>query len=430
MASRSRIQISQGLRLGLNASLQTSLGVLRADAAGLGAYLEEQAAQNPHLQLIPQSPPPGDWLPRWSGVLPGQGGGGHADPDLAPAAGPSLAAHVLGAIGGIGLGPRARHIALALAEALEPSGWLGRSPAAIARDITAPLAEVEAVLARLQQIEPAGLFARDLAECLRLQLHEIGALDGAMQVILAHLPLLAAGETARLARLAGTDQAGVLARFRLIRGLNPKPGAAFAGPDSAAPVREPDLLARPRADGGWDIALNRSALPTVEVRRAAAGDAAQLAAARALKQAVNARNATLLRVGREIAARQIAALERGPGAILPLTMAELGGTLGLHESTISRVVAGASLDTPRGTLWLRALFSPARKGVEGAAPSATALRHRLAELIAAEDPGQPLSDAALAAALAAGTGVALPRRTVAQYRADAGLPAAHRRRRR
>ncbi len=429
MASRSRIQISQGLRLGLNASLQTSLGVLRADAAGLSAYLEEQSAQNPHLQLVAQPAPVGDWLPRWTGVLPGAGGA--ADPDLAPAAGPSLAVHVTGAIAAMDLTPRARRIARAFAEALEPSGWLGQTPAAIAREVTVSLPEAEEVLARLQQIEPAGLFARDLADCLRLQLQDIGALDAPMQVILAHLPLLAAGETGRLARLAGTDQAGVLARFRLIRGLDPKPGAAFAGPGTAAPVREPDLLARPRADGGWDIALNRSALPTVEVRRAAAGDAAQLAAARALKQAVTARNATLLRVGREIAARQVAALERGPGAIRPLTMAELGETLGLHESTISRVVAGASLDTPRGTLWLRALFSPARKGVDGAAaPAAAALRHRLAELVAAEDPGRPLSDAALAAVLSGETGVPLPRRTVAQYRTDAGIPAAHRRRRR
>lgn len=428
MAPRPRIQISQTLRLELNTSLQTSIGLLRTDAAGLSRYLEEQAAQNPHLRLTPPAPAPGDWLPRWSGVFTAAGGG--ADTDYLPAAGPSLAAHVIAEIEGMRLPPRARRVAEALADALEPSGWLGRPLTVIADEAAAALAEVEAVLKRLQQIEPRGLFARDLAECLALQAQEMGALDGAMQVVLGNLPLLASGQTARLARLAGCDEAGVLARFRLIRGMNPKPGASFAGPGAAAPPpREPDLLARARPEGGWEISLNRSSLPTIEVRRAEAGDAAQLAAARALHQAVKARNATLLRVGREIAARQEAALNDGAAALEPMTMADLAEALGLHESTISRVVAGTCLDTPRGAWWLRRMFSSARQG-SGGVTSAAALRHRLLGLVAGEDPQRPLSDAALARALLAETGVDLPRRTAAQYRAEAGIPPAHRRRRR
>jgi RNA polymerase sigma-54 factor len=429
MVARPRIQISQTLRLELNTNLQASIGILRTDAAGLSRYLEEQAAENPHLRLVQPAPAPGDWLPRWSGVLAPSGGGG-ADADYAPSAGPSLAAHVIAEIEGLRLPPRARRIAEALADALEPSGWLGRPLTVIADEAAATLAEVEATLKRLQQMEPRGLFARDLAECLALQAEEIDALDAAMQVVLTNLPLLASGQTARLARLAGTDEAGVLARFRLIRGMNPKPGVSFAGPGSAPPPREPDLLARPRPEGGWEISLNRSALPTVEVQRADKGDAAQLAAARALKQAVEARGTTLLRVGREIAALQEGALNDGAAALVPMTMAELGEALGLHESTISRVVAGTSLDTPRGTWWLRRMFSTARKGAEGIAVSGAALRHRLAQLVAAEDPAKPLSDAALADAISKEAGVALPRRTAAQYRTDAGIPPAHRRRRR
>ena len=425
MAPRPRIQISQTLRLELNTSLQTSIGLLRTNAAGLSRYLEEQAATNPHLRLTPPAPAPGDWLPRWSGVFTSGGG----DADHAPAAGPSLAAHVIGAIEAMRLPPRARRVAEALADALEPSGWLGRPLTVIADETLATLAEVEGVLKRLQEIEPRGLFARDLADCLALQAEEMGALDAAMQVVLTNLPLLASGQTARLARLAGTDEAGVLARFRLIRGMNPKPGATFAGPGAVPPPREPDLLARARPEGGWDISLNRSALPTIEVRRAENGDAAQLAAARSLHQAVKARNATLLRVGREIAARQEAALTTGAAALEPMTMADLAEALGLHESTISRVVTGTCLDTPRGPWWLRRMFSSARQGSAGVT-SAAALRHRLAGLVAGEDPLRPLSDAALARALMTETGVDLPRRTAAQYRTDAGIPPAHRRRRR
>lgn len=436
MANSPRINLTQTQRLALNTSLQSAIGILRTDAAGLTRYLEEQAAANPHLRLDRVLAAPGDWLPRWRGIFEPSGGRGGAEPDLAPAASPSLIAHVLQAITALNLPPKARHIAEALAEALEPSGWLGRPPAQIAQETGATEAEVTAVLDRLQRIEPTGLFARDLADCLRLQAREAGALDPVMAAVLANLPLLASGDFARLARACNASEAEVLARFRLIRSMDPKPGASFdAGFGHGGlppPPREPDLLARPLGAGaGWEIALNHSALPTVEVRRSEAADRAALALARGLKQAVQARNATLLRVGREIAARQQAALSRGPAALEPMTMAEIGAALELHESTISRVVAGAALDTPRGTIWLRQMFSGARPGAtEGQAHSAAALRHRLAALIAAEDPARPLSDARLVEALAAQTGVTLPRRTLAHYRETSGIPAAPRRKRR
>lgn len=431
MSSRPRIQLSQSLRLALNPALQAAIGILRSDAAGLTRYLEEQAAANPHLRLVAAPAPPGDWLPRWRGVFERAGGGSAGnDPDLAAAASPSLIAHVLQAIAAMELAPKARRLALAMAEALEPSGWLGRPLAALAAEAGMTQTEAEAVLHRLQQLEPTGLFARDLADCLRLQAREMAALDRVMEAVLANLPLLASGDFARLGRACDASEAEILARFRLIRAMNPKPGAAFDGPGHRPPPREPDLVARPLAQGtGWEIALNRSALPTVEVRRGESGaqDRDALAAARGLKQAIEARNATLLRVGREIAAQQQAALAAGPAALVPMTMAAVGEALDLHESTISRVVAGAALDTPRGTVWLREMFSGARTG---SPLSVAALRQRLVALIAAEDPARPYSDAALAAALAAETGTDLPRRTVAQYREDAGIPASPRRKRR
>ena len=154
-----------------------------------------------------------------------------------------------------------------------------------------------------------------------------------------------------------------------------------------------------------------------------------------MQRSVVARNSTLLRVGQEILRRQSGALEDGPGALLAMRMADLAEALDLHVSTISRVVAGTAVDTPRGTWWLRALFSRA-VGQAAAAwepgappPSTAALRDRLAGLVAGEDATAPLSDAALAAVLRA-EGLPLARRTVAKYRAMLHIPPAHRRRRR
>lgn len=420
-----RIGLTQTQRLALNASLQASIAVLRTDAAGLTRFLEEQAADNPNLRLEPP-PVPGlqDWLPRWSMVFGAAGLGDAAD--FASDAAPSLIAHVLAALEGLALAPKDHHIGMALIEGLEPSGWLGVPLVAIAAEAKASLSEVEAVLKALQRIEPAGLFARNLAECLRLQAAEMDVLDPEMQAILDHLDLLASGDLTRLARACGLTEAQVLARFRLIRSMNPKPGAEFASV-SAAAVREPDLVVK--ADGGgWSIALNRSSLPTLRVEKS--GDGAGLAAAKAVERMVEARNSTLLLVGREILQRQQEAVRQGPQALAPMSMADLAEALGFHESTISRVVAGASLDTPRGTWWLRQMFSPAMGGNGQPVVSAAALRHRLARLIAAELPTKPLSDAALAEALVRETGVTIARRTVAKYREDQGIPPAHRRKRR
>ncbi|MES2432845.1 MAG: RNA polymerase factor sigma-54 [Pseudomonadota bacterium] len=422
-----RIGLTQTQRLELNTSLQASIAILRTDAAGLTRYLEEQAAENPHLRLEPP-PQPGlhDWLPRWAGVL-GAGGGGLGLAAETADTSPSLIAHVLREIAGLNLSPRAHKIAMALAEVLEPSGWLGAALSIVAAETGAPLAEVEAVLQRLQQIEPTGIFARNLAECLRLQAIESGAYDAEMAAVLAHLDLLGSGDLARLAKACHISEAAVLQRFRLIRAMNPKPGAEFAS-ISAAQSREPDLVVKATATG-WSIALNRSALPTLRVEKSEAGSAEGLSQAKALERMVEARNTTLLLVGREILARQQEAIRLGPIALAPMSMADLAEALGFHESTISRVVSGASLDSPRGTWWLRQMFSAALGGNGQPLISGAAMRGRLARLIAAENSARPLSDSALAMALAIDTGVTIARRTVAKYREAEGIPVASRRKR-
>jgi RNA polymerase sigma-54 factor len=440
VSQRPRTEIRQTQRLALSLGLAASIRVLRQDATGLTMYLEEQAAENPWLQIDRSGAPPGEWLPRWSGVLAQMQG--HADtPIEAAGAGPSLLAHVTGAIDRAFPQGRMRQTAMLFAGALEPSGWLGRPLPALAAGLTLP--QAESFLRRLQDIEPAGLFARNLAECLELQCREAGWLDAPMRVVLGRLDLLAAGETDRLARAAGISAEDVLRLQRRIRSLNPKPGAQFD--PGAAPMREPDLIVT-RGPLGWQVALNRSALPDVSLAPAngTKTDPAarvQRDAARAVCRQVQARGATLLRLGTEILRRQHGIIERGATALVPMTMAEVAEATGLHESTVSRAVAGAAIDTPAGTFWLRAMFSgglkqrdrpgaqPADTAPDG--PAAAALRARLARIIAAEDPANPLSDAALADSLAADldTPMSAPaRRTIAKYRAMLSIPPAHRRR--
>jgi RNA polymerase sigma-54 factor len=179
MKSRNRITIQQTQRLTLTTSLATSMKILRSDAEGLRRYLEEQAAENPSLLL--SRPPVTDWTPRWTSAF--AGGGLQQE---AAAAAPSLVSHALALVDRLRLKDRSARIAEALVEALEPSGWLGRPLAAIADATGTRLKEVEITLNRLQvEADPTGLFARSLAECLRLQAAEQGDLDPAMSAVLA-----------------------------------------------------------------------------------------------------------------------------------------------------------------------------------------------------------------------------------------------------
>jgi RNA polymerase sigma-54 factor len=415
MKQRSRMTVTQTQRMTLTTGLAASISLLRADAAGLTRYLEEQAALNPQIVLHRIEPAPGEWLPRWTQAFAAP----VADIDQVVAAGPSLMAHVVGQIDRLMTTPQDRRTALALAEALEPSGWLGRPLTAVARDVGRPLAEVEGVLYRLQRIEPVGLFARSLAECLRLQASDAGVMDTTLGCMIDHLDLLAAGDTVRLARMCAVAEADILRRLRVIRGFNPKPGAQFSNGEAA--LREPDLVATQGATG-WSVALNRSAVPDVALTSAVQKGPARTDA-RALQRMVTARNTTLLRVGQAILLRQMAALDHGMAALVPLTLADVALDTDLHESTISRVIAGAAVDTPRGTWWLRRLFS----GNLGGGMSAAAMRERLGRLIQTEDATHPLSDEALAVALS-DTGTQIARRTIAKYRTMLNIPPAHRRR--
>ncbi|OYX40693.1 MAG: hypothetical protein B7Z02_17945 [Rhodobacterales bacterium 32-67-9] len=230
-----------------------------------------------------------------------------------------------------------------------------------------------------------------------------------------------------LSKICGCSRTDLLAHFATIRGFNPKPGQQF-GAETPAAV-PPDLVVTREGDG-FAVDLNRSSLPVVKVGRTtgmAASDQQMLVAARMVARAVERRNIATLQIAAEIVFRQSAFLREGEGALLPLGLREIAEAVGVHVSTVSRVVAGLRMDTPRGPLGLREFFSGAVSGLDRPV-SAVAVRARIAAMIEAEDPAHPASDADLAARLS-GDGVSIARRTVAKYRDALRIPTASARRR-
>ncbi|WP_096785458.1 RNA polymerase sigma-54 factor [Rhodobacter sp. CZR27] len=408
----SRLGLRLGQRQVQTVSQLAALSLLRMDAAELSAHLLAEARRNPFLRL--RSPALGAPL---SGTEP-------------LAAAPGLHDHVRAEIGLRLTRPADLHLAERFIEALAPSGWLEQPVEAIAAAARVPVAHALALLEMLQQIEPAGLFARSLRECLRLQAADRGQLTPAMERVLDRLDLLAAKGPAAVAVDAGLDPAEVGCCLGAIRRMDPKPGARFDDAAHAPPLREPDLLAR-RSAGGWTVELNRSLLPAVRVADLPAGrpgdEVARLRReARELQRALSRRGETVLLVGAEVARRQQAFLDHGPDALQPLRLADVARPLGLHPSTVSRVVSGLLLQTPHGIVPVRLLFRSALAAGEGGGVTAAVLQQRIRALVSAEDGRRPLDDEALAAELGR-AGIRVARRTVAKHRALAGiLPVAQR----
>ncbi len=405
--------------LAMTQRMQASLRILQMNNHDLTEFLAKKAEENPYVELR----------------LPMSGGGGEEFDRIAAlqSQGQSLYAHVADQIDLAFTEPRLIAVAHAFLEALEPSGWMTADPAAIARATRVPEPVAHEVLRRLQGFEPAGLFARSLGECLRLQAEDRGVLTWELEALLAHLPLLAEGRTRELAEICDCEPEDLPEITAQLRQFDPKPGLAFD--DDRAPVFPPDLTAR-RGPQGWVVELNRSSLPAIEVAAAppATDDAARAYRAHALSEArwlagtLQRRQTTLLQTATTIVARQAAFLDAGPGALRPLALADIGEALELHPSTISRAIAGRMIDTPGGALPLKAFFSrafPATGNDE--APSQDAVLALVQRILAEEDTARPLSDGEIAAR-AAQQGVRIARRTVAKFRGILGIASSYARR--
>jgi len=357
---------------------------------------------------------------------------------MEPAAGgPSLAEHLATQLGADVARAEDRAIGQALIEAVDEAGYLTLEPAEIAERLRQDPRQVERVLKRLQEFDPPGVFARSLAECLALQLADQGGLDGPMQRLLERLDLLAEGKREALARHCGVDRDRLDRMIATVRRLDPRPGLAFE--PSTIQTVTPDLTIARAADGSWEVELNGDSLPRLVLNRdypATGGAEAraylkdQRRAAEWLLAALDRRCTTLRRVASFIVRRQSGFLEHGIGALKPLSRREIARSLDLHESTVSRAIAGKYAATPAGVVALAAFFGgrldPAM-GAEGHAPAAA--RERLRQMIAGEPAALPLSDQDVALRLCR-EGIQLSRRTVAKYREMLRIPPAYQRRRR
>ncbi|WP_198402417.1 RNA polymerase factor sigma-54 [Rhodobacter sp. CZR27] len=424
---------AQRQSLVVTAQLQQAICLLQMPNAELSSFIEAQAEENPFVELrLPPAPAPSVALPRTAAAV---GDDWDRIAGLAADPGPSLYVHVGAEIARLGLTPAEAASAGVFLDALEPWGWLGQPLDVLALRAGLSEAEAEALLARLQGIEPRGLFARSLAECLRLQAEDQGLLTPLFSAVLGHLPLLAAADLRGICRACGCGMEELKLVLRQLRGLNPKPGALFDAAPS--PQRPPDLVVSRSAEG-WRVDLNRSTLPSVVVRddaaegfarRAAPYVGERLSVARWLARAVEHRNQTTLKVGAEVVRRQKGFLDEGLSKMQPMTLREVADAIGVHESTVSRVTSGLMIATPQGTFPLKSFFTAALASREGdTSGSAAAVRHRIQKLVQAESPDDPLSDDAIARIIS-DEGVTLARRTVAKYREQLNIPSSVQRRR-
>ena len=352
----------------------------------------------------------------------------------------SLYVHCGDYIESLGFTQQEQIVAYKFLEELEPTGWVDVTAKNVAIQTLVDLNVVEDVLDTLQMIEPAGLFARTLAECLKLQAKDKELLDETLENILDNLHLLGSGKFDLLKRRCGCNDEELAEKLRVIKSFDPKPGLQFSS--EAINIREPDLKIT-KKDDGWLVTLNKSTLPSVVIDKTYAKtvrkskmDAEQkefikekIAEANWLKNALQKRNDTMLRVGAEIAKRQTAFLEKGPSYIQPMILRDVAEAVDMHESTISRVTTGSLMETPQGTLELKSFFSVSLQlNDDQSSQSSAAVKFKIRKLIENEQPQSPISDDEIVETLKS-SGINVARRTVAKYRKVQNIPASFMRKR-
>jgi RNA polymerase sigma-54 factor len=324
--------------------------------------------------------------------------------------------------------PQSLFIGAYLIDLIDEAGYLRDSAASVAERLGSSVEEVEKALGLIQTFEPSGVGARDLKECLRLQLADRNRLDPAMRAFIDHIELLAKGDLKALMQAVGADAEDIRDMIAEVRSLTPKPGFAFG--EEPVQVVTPDVIVRKAADGGWKIELNAETLPRVLVNRVYYSEVSKLrrreedavfvseqfANANWLVKSLDQRARTILKVASEIVRQQDAFLAFGVRYLRPLNLRAVADAISMHESTVSRVTANKYIATPRGIFELKYFFTAAIASSEGGeAHSAEAVRHRIRELIENETADCVLSDDRIVEILRA-EGVDIARRTVAKYR--------------
>lgn len=339
-----------------------------------------------------------------------------------------------------------RTLAAAVIQALDGDGFL-RCPLEDLQEQGVTRGQLEKALELVQSMDPPGVAARDLRECLLLQLREYPqdtpSLDAARHIVQAGLVELQGRQRSRLAKKLGLDAADIEAALALLQCLNPRPGRIFDG--RGIEYITPDLFLKQTDEGSWQVQLNEELYPGLRINpyyrqllrrrvRQVAGQErdllrSHLEEAQWFKRALQNRGDTLRRVAECMAAHQADFFRPGGGDLRPLVLREIAEALKMHTSTVSRAVNGKYMQTPRGTFELRYFFSSAVSGGKGKSCSSRLVCARLEQLVRAENPNRPLSDRKIVDLLSA-QGISVARRTIAKYRDNLRIPPASQRRQR
>jgi RNA polymerase sigma-54 factor len=363
--------------------------------------------------------------------------------EFADATGQSLQEHLLWQLELAKLEPREFAIARAIIDSITDDGYLTEPLDEIANtlrpEIECAAAEVESVLAGVQALDPPGVGARSVGECIELQLRQLDpttpGFNTAIEIARHHLELVAERELSLLRRELRATEEEIASALALVRSCHPRPGATVS--TGSAEYVVPDVFVR-RTDHGWSVEINSATLPRVRLNSSYASligrnashatMRAQLQEARWLLKSLEIRHETLIKVARSIVERQQAFLEHGDEHMRPMILKDIAEAVGMHESTISRVTSGKYMHTPRGVFELRYFFSSQVEGADGSGTSSTAIRAKIKKLVKEEDAETPLSDGRIAELLS-GEGIPVARRTVAKYREAMGIAPSNERRR-
>ena len=489
MALSARLEVRQGQGLVITPQLQQAIKLLQLSNLELEAYVEAELERNPLLQRDEREDEPqrgeGDAPdervdPEAAGdaiaaadldvtpdeASPGERATGDA-PEAADAGGAvdwsragrggeldleglegaltrekTLAEHLHDQLAIASLSPAENAAATVLIDAVDEGGYLRADLSEVAQRLGCSLEFLEGVLSVLQGFEPVGVFARNVAECLALQLKDRNRYDPAMAALLANLDLLARRDLAALRRVCGVDDDDLREMIAEVRALTPRPGAAF-GSEPVQPVA-PDVFVREGPGGLWHVELNTETLPRLlvdqryhaRVSAAARSDQEKvfvsdcLASANWLVKSLDQRAKTILKVASEIVRQQDGFMAFGVEHLRPLNLKTVADAIGMHESTVSRVTSNKYMATPRGLFELKFFFTSAIASTgDGEAHSAEAVRHKIKQLIESEKTGAEVhSDDRIVEILKA-SGIDIARRTVAKYREAMRIPSSVERRR-
>ena len=442
------LQLKLGQTLTMTPQLQQAIRLLQLPVLDLSAQIQDALEENVMLEMedLPDVPKTSSestveietikaedsWRSSSMERTTDSGWNGESrpTPDFADESGKTLREHLLWQLEFENFSPREGVIGEALIDGINDDGYLGIDLADVKDSINAEADihedEVLRTLAKVQTLDPVGVGARTLSECIVLQLRQLAAetpgLDLAIRLATDHLDLVASQEYGELRRTLRTSEEDLDSALALVRSCNPKPGLAVS--PAAAQYVIPDVFVR-KVDNRWQVEISSSGIPRLSVNQQYAkilrgsGDHAvlrsQLQEARWLVRSLEIRNETLMKVATCIVSRQKDFLDRGDEAMKPLVLRDVADSIGMHESTISRVTTNKYMHTPRGVFEFKYFFSSHLSTVDGEDQSSTSVRAKIRKLIGAENPAKPLSDSKIAGLLEE-EGINVARRTVAKYR--------------